>query len=352
MAERISISPKGNFEVHLSKQLRILISRPDRIGDVVLSTPLPREIKKKYPDSFVAVLVRNYTKDIYLNNPFVDEIIIYNENDKGLKNFVEDVKKIRSYKFTHALMLLPNERINYILFLAGIKTRIGVGHKLYQFLTFTKYVDRKKYIPLRHEAEYCLDLIRKIGINPTSLEPEIFLTDEEKKLAQEFRNSISVNKEKIIGINTTSGNSAPNLNLTEYKKLIEKFATNKSYKVVVTDLFPPTDIHNIPNVVYPMKDDSLRNNIIKFSALDVLVSASTGPMHICAALKVKTVSLFCPLTACSPKLWGPLGNESKIILPKENYCENFCPIDPKKCKYEGDSGINAEKIYEEVIKFI
>ena len=57
------------------KQLRFLISRIDRIGDVVLSTPLPREIKKKYPNSYVAVLVKHYTKDIYLNNPNVDEII-------------------------------------------------------------------------------------------------------------------------------------------------------------------------------------------------------------------------------------------------------------------------------------
>lgn len=336
----------------MSEQLRILISRPDRIGDVVLSTPLPREIKKKYPNSFIAVLVREYTKDIFLNNPYVDAIIIYDPNNKRLKQFLKDVKKIRFYKFTHAMMLLPDERINYMIFFAGIKTRIGVGHKLYQFLTFTKFVDRKKYIPLRHEADYCLDLIRKIDVEPTSIEPEIFLTDEEKKIANEFRNSIAPNDEKIIGINTTSGNSAPNLQITEYKKLIEKLVANKNYKVVITDFQPPKEIRGIPNVLFSMQEDSLRNNLIKFSALDVLISASTGPMHICAALKVKTVSLFCPLTACSPKLWGPIGNESKILLPKKNYCENNCPIDPKKCNYEGESDINSEKIYEEVINFI
>ena len=32
------------------KQLRFLIARIDRIGDVVLSTPIPREIKKTYPN--------------------------------------------------------------------------------------------------------------------------------------------------------------------------------------------------------------------------------------------------------------------------------------------------------------
>ncbi len=46
-------------------------------------------------------------------------------------------------------MLLPNERLNWILFFSGIPNRIGVGHKLYQFLSFSKYVDRKKYIPLQ-----------------------------------------------------------------------------------------------------------------------------------------------------------------------------------------------------------
>lgn len=248
------------------KQKRFLICRIDRIGDVVLSTPLPREIKRKYPDSFVAVLVRKYTKDIYLNNPNVDEIIIYNE-EKTSKAFFENLKKIRSYKFNYAFMLLPDERLNYILFLSGIKTRIGVGHKLYQFLTFTKYVDRKKYIPLRHEADYCLDMLRKVGIEPGSIEPEIYLSEEEKKIALNFKNSIAHNGEKLIGVNTTSGNSSPNLSIKEYRILLEKLSSIKNFKVIVTDLNPPSEIQNISSVEYPMTNVTLRESIVKFSSL-------------------------------------------------------------------------------------
>ncbi len=65
------------------KQLRVLVTRIDRIGDVVLSTPIPREIKKAYPNSFVSVLVKKYTKDIYLNNPYVDEIILFDGEDNS-----------------------------------------------------------------------------------------------------------------------------------------------------------------------------------------------------------------------------------------------------------------------------
>jgi len=335
------------------KQLRIIVSRIDRIGDVVLSTPIPREIKKTRPDSFVSVLVRNYAKDIYLNNPYMDEILLFDgEDDKNPKSSWQLIKEIRKYKFTHAFMLLPNERLNWILFFSGISNRIGVGHKLYQFLSFSKYVDRRKYIPLRHEADYCLDMVRKIGIEPKSIEPEIFLTNEEIKKRDELKKKLKPNGEFLVGINSTSGRSSPNLTIEEYRKLIVRLSDEKNIRVVITDNNPPKEIKNIHNVDYPNVNQSLRDSIINFSALDVLVSASTGPMHICAALKVPTISLFCPLTACSPKLWRPLGNKSEIILPDENYCSTVCPGDPHICNFSGDGGIDSEKVFQKVKSFL
>ena len=191
---------------------RILIVRTDRIGDVVLSTPLPKAIKQKYPNSFVVVLVRSYAKDIYLNNPNVDEIIIADE-DKT--TYWKLLKKIRSKSFTHSLSLLPTEKMNWLLFLSGIKMRIGVGYKFYQFLTNTKSVFRNKYKPLRHESDYCLDEIRKIGIEPNNFDEEIYLSEEEKEKSKTFRYSVCHNDEIFIGINTTSGSSAPNLQRSE-----------------------------------------------------------------------------------------------------------------------------------------
>jgi heptosyltransferase-2 len=336
-----------------SKQLRVLVARIDRIGDVVLSTSIPREINKAHPDSFVSVLVRKYTKDIYLNNPYVHEIVLYEgEDNKNPKSFWQLVEEIRKFKFTHAFMLLPNERLNWILFFSGIPNRIGVGHKLYQFLSFSKYVDRKKYIPLRHEADYCLDMVRKIGIEPKSNEPEIFLTDSEKVLHNGVKKKLAPKGQLIVGINTTSGKSSPNLTPEEYERLIGRLLNENNIRVVVTDNKPPDKIRNIKNVVFLNIDLSLRESIINFSALDVLVSASTGPMHICAALKVPTISMFCPLPACSPNLWGPLGNKSEIILPEENYCSNVCPGDPHICEFSGKGGIDSEKVFQRIKFFL
>jgi len=336
-----------------TKQKRILIVRPDRIGDVVLSTPIPREIKRTFPDSFVAVMLKKYTSDVYLHNPYIDKIILIDDkDDNSMESFWKKVDEIRSYKFTHALMLLPNERINYILFFSGIPYRVGVGHKLYQFLTFTRYVDRKKYNPLRHEADYCMDLARKIGVITNNLEPEIFLTNEEKERAVYLRNKFLDGKKFLIGIHSTSGNSAPNWTASSYKKIVMKLIDSKDIRVAITDNNPPSELLNIDEVIYPNIDKSLRESIINFSTLDLLLSASTGPMHICAALKVKTISLFCRLTACSPNLWGPLGNQSNIIMPGENYCNEVCPKNPKICTFEGKNGIDVGTVFQNIMNSI
>lgn len=334
----------------MTKQKRILIVRPDRIGDVVLSTPLPREIKKSFPDSFVAVLIRKYTQDIYLNNPNVDKIILI-DNDSN-NSFFKKIREIRDCKFTHSLTLLPTERLNYILFFAGIPYRVGVGHKLYQFLTFTRYVDRKKYIPLRHEADYCMDLARKIGVQSNNLDTEIFLTGKEKQKVAQTRFELLSGTKYLIGIHSTSGNSSPNWLPEEYCKLILKLEDRHDVSIVVTDNNVPEELTGLESVAYPNIGKSLRESFINFASLDLLISASTGPMHIAAALNVRTLSMFCPLTACSPKLWGPLGNESIIVLPEKDYCSKVCPGDPKKCTFTGEGGINSSIVVDEVKKLI
>ena len=329
----------------MRKQRRILIVRQDRIGDVVLTTPIPRAIKSKWPDSFVALLVNNYSKDVYLYNPYVDKIIIYDDIPiTGFKNFLAKLREIRNYRFTHSLMLLPSKRINYMLFCCGIRRRIGVGHKFYQFITFVKGVSRYKYHPLRHEADYCMDLARKIGIKSNDLTPQIYLTETERYQVAALRIKARKENKYLLGINSTSKNSAPNLRPEIYLQLIKRLQNHNEFQLVITDNEVPNQLQSISGVEYPNSGARLRNSIVNFASLDCLISSSTGPMHIAAALGIRTISVFCPLTACSPKLWGPIGNRNTIILPENYYCGVKCPGDPKVCTLDGERGINVGKI--------
>jgi hypothetical protein len=96
---------------------------------------------------------------------------------------------------------------------------------------------------------------------------------------------------------------------------------------------------------------SLRELATVLSGVNVFVSSSTGPMHIAAAVGTQTVSMFCPLTACSPKLWGPVGRKSKVILPPDGFCQTKCPGDPHVCTFESDGeGITVETAFQATIE--
>ena len=325
----------------MSSHNRILVVRPDRLGDVVLATPLIRALRSTFPHAYIAAMVRPYAEDLLLHNPNLDKILVDDSDTqhRGYKGFFSQVKMLRQHHFDTALLLLPTERLAWMLFFAGIRTRVGVGTILYEVLTLMKTVSRRKYIPLRHEADYCVDLGRAIGVRSDDLATEVFLTEQERKAARQLLNPMP--GEILVGIHPGSGHSSPNWKIERYAELAASLMRHQHIRIILTgsehegdfaEHFTRINPDRIVNLIGKL---SLRQLMGLLSQLHVLVSASTGPMHIAAALKVPTVSLFCPLTACSPTLWGPKGNAATTLVAPDNYCTHQCPGDPHVCNFEG-----------------
>ena len=72
---------------------RILVSRTDKIGDLVLSIPSFFMLKKMYPNAELVVIVRKYNVDIVKNLPYIDRIVIIDEYSKA-----ELLEKIAYFK--------------------------------------------------------------------------------------------------------------------------------------------------------------------------------------------------------------------------------------------------------------
>jgi heptosyltransferase-2 len=329
---------------------RILIVRTDRVGDVVMITPMVREIKKTFPDSFIATLTQPQTSKILLNNPHIDKILI---DDLKKETFWVVIKELRKYKFTDGLLVMPNKRAAYQIFLAGIRRRIGVGHKLYEVLTLMKSVSRNNYIPLRHEADYSMDLARKIGVNSNNLIPEIFLTKSEVKWGKELLKGHNVIEDnfKII-IHTGSGKSAPNWSEDKYLKLIStvlKKQNRKSLKILLTakevssgflDKINNLKTKKIINISDSV--DDMRNLIKVISNVNLLIASSTGPIHLAAALGIKTIGLHCNRPMSCAKRWGALGNNANNVEVSKEYCDKHCSEDKENCDIE--NGIDIAKV--------
>jgi heptosyltransferase-2 len=337
---------------------RILIIRTDRIGDAVLATPLVRAVRASFPNAFVAVMTRPYASAVFAGNPRLDEIITDDPygRDRGTRGMLRQARRLRTYRFDTALLLLPTSRLAWMLFLAGIPRRIGVGSKIYERLTFMRTVSREGYVPLRHEADYCLDLGRAVGVVDRGLATEIFLGEEEKlaglRLLEDAGSAPGSGGARLVGIHPGSGRSSPNWRPERYADLAGKLLERGHFRIVLTgsageaeysklfEGFPPGRVVDLVGKL------ELRELFAVIHHLDVLVSASTGPMHAAAALGVPTVSLFCPLPACSPELWGPRGNRSITILPAAEFCRGSCPGDPHVCDL--DEGVTAETVVEAV----
>ncbi|MBI4535849.1 MAG: glycosyltransferase family 9 protein [Ignavibacteriae bacterium] len=318
---------------------RILVVRTDRLGDVVLATPLIRSLRQTFPSAFIAAMVRPYAKDILINNPHLNEIVVDDDakEGRGHSGFWRQVRTLRLLRFDTALLLLPTERAAWMLFFAGIPRRVGVGTKLYGVLTFMGRVSRNKYIPLRHEADYCMDLGRKIGVESEDLTTEVFLTHEERAEGLRLLRSAGARDScTLVGVHPGSGGSSPNWDGKRYAALVESLLANgqPDIRLVLTGEESNVPFPQSEGVIDLRGKLSLRELMAVLSHFHSFFSSSTGPMHIAAALKVPTVSMFCPLPACSPTLWGPKGNSARIILPPEGFCEGRCPGDPKVCRFE------------------
>jgi heptosyltransferase-2 len=335
---------------------RILIVRTDRVGDVVMITPMVREIKKTFPDSFIATLTQPYTSKILLNNPYIDKILV---DDLKKESFWKVVKELRSHKFTDGLLIMPSERAAYQMFLAKVRNRIGVGHKLYEVLTLMKSVSRNNYIPLRHEADYSMDLARIIGVNTENLQPEIFVSEDEVLWGRDFLKRYDVLDDhfKII-VHTGSGKSDPNWSEERYLsfiiKLLDRLSGNP-FKILLTAkemslefLNKIRDLKDKHIITISDKIDDLRDFIKVIPNINLLVASSTGPLHLASALSVKTIGLYCHRPMSCVKRWGALGRNAINIEVSKEYCDKFCSEDKNNCAIE--NGIDIEKLTQIITK--
>ncbi len=315
-------------------------------------TPVIRELRKKFPDSFIGVLTNENSSDVLTGNPNLDVII---KDSMRKDTFTKVVKELRSYKFTDGLLIMPTERAAYQMFLAGVRNRIGVGRKLYEVITLMKSVSRNKYIPLRHEADYCMDLARKLGVVTNDLTPEIFLSDEEIMEGFEILNSIGCKEdsEKII-IHTGSGNSSRNWSEEKYSLLIKEIIRIKpSSQIILTAKEMTSSFRNKINALKNSNiffaDQSVRRlrDLIKIiSNSDLLIASSTGPLHIASALNIKTVGLYCHRPMNCAKHWGALGNIAVNLEVSKEFCDLNCSSDKEVCNFE--NGIEISEVIRNI----
>ena len=124
--------------------MKILLVQLSFLGDTILSTPVIAGLKQIFPKSTISMLTTPISSDLVKNDPFIDEVIIYDKRkkDKGLLKLIQKSHQIRIKKFDIVYSLHRSHRTSTLLYLSGIPKRIGFKDGKMSFL-YTEQREKK-----------------------------------------------------------------------------------------------------------------------------------------------------------------------------------------------------------------
>jgi heptosyltransferase-2 len=292
---------------------KILVLRPDRLGDVILTLPVVQNLKEAFPEASITYLCTGYTSQILESYSLISDLIIYNRENghKGINKIVNLAKKLREYNFDLAIHLLPRYPLALATYLAQIKYTVGTGFRWYSFFFTHRQYDHRKY-NLYHEVEYNLRLLKKIGVK-SNYSPDVYsYFNFPKTVSESVQRFLTekINERPYIIIHPGSGGSSIDWPLTNFIELIRQLNEWGKFDVCVTgvtndkEFLKPLYESNI-NFVDLVGIFDLNELALILHKADLFISNSTGPLHLAVAMGTKVLGFFPNSPGLGPGRWGP-----------------------------------------------
>ena len=179
--------------------MKIIISRTDGIGDVILTLPVAGILKHNFPDCKIIFLGTKYTEPLIQLSKHIDTFIDWDEIKTADDSF--SLKRIKEINSDYIIHVFPNKKIARLAKRAKIPVRIGATGRLYHWLTCNKLIILSRKRSDLHEAQLNLKLLKGLGIDKNfSLteipdyygfyKPQIFKSDYSILLSKEKFNLI------------------------------------------------------------------------------------------------------------------------------------------------------------------
>jgi heptosyltransferase-3 len=320
---------------------KIIISRTDAIGDVVLTLPMASILKSSgiQPlDSLQKIKIiffgKSYTRPVIECCQSVDEFIDYDvflKLDK--KNQAIFLKDLNADVIIH---VFPRKDIAIAARSAGIPLRIGTKNRLYHWTTCNKLINLSRKNSYLHEAQLNLELLKPFGYkNKLSLKeiPDYYNFRKTKILPDQFSSALSKEKFKLI-IHPKSNVSAREWSLENYSQLIQLLPEDK-FQFIITGGKNEEAIlidwaHTLSKTVINFSGRLMLDELISLiDSCNGIIAASTGPLHIGAALGKFALGIYPPIRPMDPRRWAPVGRHAEFLVADKS-CSD-CRKNPALC---------------------
>lgn len=298
---------------------KILISRIDHLGDVLLASSVVPHIKKAYPDAEVHFLAGSWAKDILSRVHGIDKIIFFDSAHKrGKRNFREALREARSviarlreenycaaldlraYPLNSILLLY----LGRVRFIAGFETG-GFGFLLDRAIPCEKG---------EHEMERLKKALDAIGAGTAeSLKPSFAPTPFAIKKAQRLLESMGVRKnEPFVLAHTGSGSPVKLWDREGWQELICRLSVEGINVIVHDDIY-----RDLEECFYLPPGISIEEFASIAMKSSFFIGLDSMPAHLAASFSKPVMVIWCGVN--DHLAWRPAG-ESVFIIRKDISC--------------------------------
>jgi len=327
--------------------MKILINALSGNGDALMFSPALRLLKEKIPDCKIDMLVMfKSVKEMYDQNPFLNEIHFINFLKQSKLKSLSDVRVLKNNNYDYSINVYPANRLEYNLVNAFLGAKKKVAHHYnHSGLSRAEFfndilIDEVKD---RHNVLQNLDLIKRIVAvkDEDAGQMEIHISEEVKLTAKDWITENGLKDKLLVGFHPGSSILKNHIHkrwdkvkyaelgnrlIKEYDARIllfgNEFELNEEIRCLMNNEAIISSTHNY------------MNSIARMVHCKLFVSNDTAFMHSAAALKIPTVAIFA-YTNCKELYPWKVNHE---IVRKDLSCSPCFYNSPKPvdCIWKGE----------------
>lgn len=273
-----------NFEVP-----NILIIQLRQLGDVLLTTPAIKALRKKYPHAKISFLTEKASSPIVAENPYLNDVIIIDRKQRYFDQ-LKIIKDIRSRSFDIVVDFLANPRTAVITYFSG--AALTIAHKVkFRGFFYKEQVEEKGDYVVNHK----LSLLSVLGIQCDDVTPHLQVKPEsDNKMKSFFHTNHISDDDFVVCIDLTHRRMTRKWPGERYAELADRL--KKEYNAKVIFLWGPGEKDEVAQIMSLCGEKHVLDpgsNINELAALlkrcDLLIGNCSFPRHLAVSQKTPTL---------------------------------------------------------------